>query len=179
MAKMTRCIYVSPAGVRCHRLAETPNHYCAMHIEHEAEYQTKRKEWSVKHTQQYYHNYNKTQRVRNDTKWEQDKFYRTKQWTNGLRPAVLERDNYLCQYCKANGRMTPGKIVDHIIPYEFDPSKRDDLSNLATICAACHTGKTRWEQEYYGTGAGNELKNVAAVPDIKYLPDFMDSAKTQ
>ncbi|MFH7281549.1 HNH endonuclease, partial [Weissella confusa] len=67
----------------------------------------------------------------------------------------------------------------HIIPYEFDPSKRDDVRNLATICAACHTGKTRWEQEYYGTGAGNELKNVAAVPDIKYLPDFMDSAKTQ
>lgn len=179
MAKMTRCRYVSPAGVRCHRLAEEPNHYCSMHIEHEAEYQAKRKQWNVKHTSQYYHKYNKTQRVRNDTKREQDKFYRNKQWKNGLRPAVLERDNYLCQYCKANGRMTPGKIVDHIIPYEFDPSKRDDLSNLATICAACHTGKTHWEQEYYGTGAGNELKNVAAMPDIKYLPDFMDSAKTQ
>lgn len=79
----------------------------------------------------------------------------------------------------ARGRMTPGKIVDHIILYEFDPSKRDDMSNLATTCSVCHTAKTRWEQDYYGTGTGNELKNVASVPDIEYLPDFMDSAKLQ
>lgn len=92
---------------------------------------------------------------------------------------MLERDNYLCQYCMARGRMTPGKIVDHIILYEFDPSKRDDMSNLATTCSVCHTAKTRWEQDYYGTGTGNELKNVASVPDIEYLPDFMDSAKLQ
>lgn len=77
----------------------------------------------------------------------------------------------------AHGRMTPGKIVDHIIPYEFVPSKRDDMSNLATTCSVCHPSKTRWEQDYYGTG--NELKNVASVPNIEYLPDFRDSAKTQ
>ena len=179
MPKMTICRFVSPAGIKCHKLASSPNHYCSDHMNHESKYLAKRKKWSDKHTQNYYHNYNKTQRVRNETKLEQDKFYRNKQWKKGLRPAVLERDNYLCQYCMSHGRMTPGKIVDHIIPYEFDSSKRDDVNNLATICARCHTAKTLWEQEYYGTGSGNELKEVAEVPDIKYLPDFMDRAKTQ
>ena len=179
MTRMTICRFTSSAGIRCHKLASSPNHYCSDHINHEHEYLAKRQAWNAKHTQEYYHKYNKTQRIRNETKREQDKFYRNKQWSKGLRPAVLERDNYLCQYCMAHGRMMPGKIVDHIIPYEFDPSKRDDMSNLATTCSVCHTAKTRWEQDYYGTGTGHELKNVASVPDIEYLPDFRDSAKTQ
>ncbi|WP_249192653.1 hypothetical protein [Weissella minor] len=52
--------------------------------------------------------YNKQTRNRNETKQKQTSFYRTKQWVE-LRKVVLNRDSYLCQYCAAQGRVTPAK----------------------------------------------------------------------
>jgi 5-methylcytosine-specific restriction protein A len=60
-----------------------------------------------------------------------------------LRHIVLDRDMYLCQPCYRNGRPTPAKQVDHIIPKAQDGT--DDLENLQAICNDCHKAKTQAE----------------------------------
>lgn len=176
--RMTKCRYVSDLGVSCRKLAQAPDHYCSDHIEHEAEYIAGRNKWQASNRAAYQKKYNNTQRLRDEVKQEQDKFYRTKAWKHA-RLLKLQQDYYLCQYCLAHGRTSKGNTVDHIIPYEFDSSKKLDSDNLATICRTCHYAKTKWERDYYGTGAGNQLNEVAAVPVISLLPDFWGSSKTQ
>ena len=57
-----------------------------------------------------------------------------------LRKKVLRRDGYRCVLCKR-----PGQEVDHIIPVArcvelgINPH---DLTNLRTLCTACHAEKT-------------------------------------
>lgn len=177
MPRVTYCRYVSKAGIRCHRMATRPNHYCEQHISHEAEYQAKRDKWQAQDNKRRQQRYDKSKRVRDETKQEQVKFYRSKHW-RALRQVVLERDHYLCQYCLAHNRMTSANTVDHIVPYEFNQSKKDNVDNLAVICRQCHYGKSKWERDYYGTGTGNELKNVVEIGNVNLLPDFMDNSKT-
>ena len=57
-----------------------------------------------------------------------------------LRKIILERDNYLCQPCKAEGRITAGNQVDHIKPKAKGGT--DDPDNLQCICGPCHDAKT-------------------------------------
>lgn len=49
------------------------------------------------------------------------------------------------------------KQLDHIIPIAFDHKLIASSGNLATIYNKCHRLKTKWEQEYYGTGQGMEI----------------------
>ena len=157
----------------CHSMVQYPNHYCSKHFEHEAKYLAERKKWARKHSEQYKnkerhynHKYNTVTRNRNDNRSEQYKFYRSKQWV-GLRQATLDRDHYLCQYCKVIGKLTPNsKTVDHIVPIAYDQSLRDVKDNLVTICSHCHRLKTKWEQKYYGTGQGMNLKTVPEISEI-------------
>ncbi|KAA8445122.1 HNH endonuclease [Weissella paramesenteroides] len=158
-------------------MAMKPNHYCQQHINHEAEYQAKREQWQAQDNKRRQQHYDRTKRVRDETKQEQVRFYRSKHW-KALRQVVLERDHYLCQYCLAKNRMTSANTVDHIVPYEFNQTKQDDVNNLAVICRQCHYGKSKWEREYYGTGTGNELKHVVEIGNVNLLPDFIDSAET-
>lgn len=60
-----------------------------------------------------------------------------------LRKWVLIRDDYLCQPCKADGRLTQASQVDHITPKAQGGT--DDESNLQAICGHCHTRKTQQE----------------------------------
>lgn len=60
-----------------------------------------------------------------------------------LRPIILKRDNHLCQPCLDMGRVTPGKIVDHIKPKTEGGTSEPD--NLRCICAECHAAKTTAE----------------------------------
>lgn len=150
----------------CHAMCLLPSHYCPEHIEHEAGYLARREQYQRSKQQQ--HRYNTQTRNRNETKKNQYAFYRTRQWVH-LREQVLGRDNYVCQYCLANGRVTPAKTVDHIIPIEYDYDLKANVDNLAVICSSCHSLKTKWEQSYYGTGKGNELKNaqeISLIPEI-------------
>lgn len=62
-----------------------------------------------------------------------------KAWVR-LRQQALRRDAYLCQPCRANGRVTPATEVDHITPKAKGGT--DDMSNLQSICHDCHTAKT-------------------------------------
>lgn len=58
-----------------------------------------------------------------------------------LRMAVLERDGWACVRCASRRRLE----VDHIRPVRTHPQDAHDPANLQTLCAPCHTRKTRIE----------------------------------
>lgn len=156
----------------CHAMVQLPNHYCAKHHEHEAEYLANRQRWARSHSKTYQHRYNTQTRYRDDTKSEQYRFYHTRQW-QALRQQVLDRDHFICRYCgKPNSR-----TVDHIVPIEYDKALMDKADNLATICRDCHRLKTLWEQSYYGTGIGRELKKSPEIKEISIVKKLMVKKK--
>jgi len=65
-------------------------------------------------------------------------------WTETLKRAVRERDNYICQICSQYGN-----IVHHI---DYD-KKNSGIDNLITLCRSCHT-KTNYNRKgwikYFG-----------------------------
>lgn len=54
-------------------------------------------------------------------------------WWTHRRPAALKRDEYKCLNCKTMKNLN----VHHIIPRKLGGT--DDLKNLRTLCAKCHT----------------------------------------
>ena len=54
---------------------------------------------------------------------------------------MLLRDGYQCQVC---GDLVHGKRahVDHIVPKSKGGS--DEVTNLQTLCASCHSKKEGW-----------------------------------
>lgn len=158
----------------CHAMVQLPNHYCMKHYEHEAEYLANRQRWARSRDKGYQQRYNRTVRNRTQQKAEQYNFYRTREWLQ-LRHLALERDHYLCQYCKVLGVVTPAKTVDHIVPIEYAPDLKAELDNLADTCGKCHRVKTDWEQSYYGTGKDNEISRVEIVRNIKTIVQMMSN----
>lgn len=70
-------------------------------------------------------------------------------WWKRSRCKILERDEWICQYCGA-----PAEHVDHIIPRRRGGS--DDEDNLVAACARCNLSKgARTPRE-----AGMELRNA-------------------
>lgn len=67
-----------------------------------------------------------------------------------LRLAVLKRDNYLCQECMRQGKLTPLMVkphdhaVDHIVPKVQGGT--DDMGNLQSLCTPCHHAKTAQDE---------------------------------
>lgn len=159
MPRFRRC-----RATGCHRMVQFPHYYCDEHIDQEADYLASRQKWARSHTKTYQHHYNTITRNRDTTKRDQYNFYRTRQWVH-LRQTVLDRDHYICRYCGQPN----SKTVDHIIPIEFDPALKADEDNLAVVCRNCHKMKTNWEQDYYGTGIDNELKDVEPITDIRTI----------
>lgn len=153
----------------CHLMVKLPDHYCAKHYEHEAEYLASRQKWTRSGDQATRHKYNTVTRYRTYDKQEQYQFYRGKQWQS-LRQLVLDRDHYVCQYC---GRPN-SNTVDHIRPVEAFPDDKDNIKNLATICRKCHYKKTKFEQKYYGCGQGNTLKDVEPITDTNRIVLMMN-----
>ncbi|MBU5275377.1 HNH endonuclease [Levilactobacillus brevis] len=156
----------------CHAMVNFPDHYCKQHYEHEAEYLASRERWARSHDKHYMHKYNTITRNRDDSKRQQYNFYRTRQWSH-LRQQVLERDHYLCAYCKVQGIITPATTVDHIVPIEYDQALKANVDNLAIICGKCHRMKTDWEQSYYGMGQGNHIKKVPEIKDVQSVVVFL------
>ena len=75
------------------------------------------------------------------------RFYKSKAWRE-TREQVLKRDNYECQECKKQGKVStinPNKHksldVDHIKELDSHPDLAYDMDNLVTLCIACHNRK--------------------------------------
>lgn len=66
--------------------------------------------------------------------------YRSPQWA-ALRLLAKRRDGWRCVKCGARSRLE----VDHIKPVRTHPELSFDLTNLQTLCATCHSRKTRVE----------------------------------
>lgn len=66
---------------------------------------------------------------------ERTKFNASKKWKN-IREKAFIRDNYTCQICNKRG----SKVLNghHIKSYVSFPDLRLDVSNIATLCEACH-----------------------------------------
>ncbi len=62
--------------------------------------------------------------------------YRGTNW-RPMRRKTLDRDNHMCRLC---GKQT-GLAVHHLIPIRFfaTPEQGNELSNLVTLCRACHS----------------------------------------
>ena len=58
------------------------------------------------------------------------------QWER-VRAIKLDRDPF-CQRCGALGRTTAAHMVHHIVPVERDRTLRLVMSNLESMCNACH-----------------------------------------
>ena len=99
------------------------------------------------------------------TRADRAKFYGSTQWRK-LRQECLERDNFECQWCKADGRLTMQSDsileIDHIKELEFHPEFALDIDNLRTLCKDCHNKrhgrmnykvnakKKRFDDEWWG-----------------------------
>ena len=57
----------------------------------------------------------------------------------GASVAAKRRDGLRCVQCGARGRLE----VDHVQPVRSHPELAFDLDNLQTLCASCHSRKTR------------------------------------
>lgn len=153
----------------CHNFAYMPNHYCPKHIKYEEQYRKQREQFAHRHyNRRTQWRYNHITRFRNPVKAKQNKFYHSKQWKD-LRQVVLRRDYHLCQYCKALGRITEGNIIDHVLPVEQFSDQMRNISNMVTCCQHCHYWKTRWEEQYYGTGLHGKPTGNTPVNDIKLI----------
>ena len=48
----------------------------------------------------------------------------------------------LCTECMKQGKLTPGTVVDHIIPHRGDMKLFWDERNWQALCESCHNQKT-------------------------------------
>ncbi|MDZ4686784.1 MAG: HNH endonuclease [Planctomycetaceae bacterium] len=70
---------------------------------------------------------------------------------------VRDRDCHLCQDCKAEGRLLPGTIADHIVPRHIRPDLAYTDSNGRTLCARHHSLKTASDTKRYGSASATVL----------------------
>ncbi|MBS4188641.1 HNH endonuclease [Bacillus sp. FJAT-49705] len=79
--------------------------------------------------QQYYDKYQRDQ--------ESKAFYISKAWLQ-CRELALIRDNYLCQKCLKQNKITSADMVHHIKELKDHPELSLDLDNLESLCHPCH-----------------------------------------
>lgn len=175
MPRVRRCHF---AG--CHAFAIYPNHYCKKHIKYEKELRERNEHYRLNHKQskQSRWHYNHITRYHNPAKAKQNRFYHTKQWET-MRIIVLKRDYHLCQYCKAKGQLTEGNVVDHVLPVERYPKHMKDLKNLVTCCSHCHYWKTRFEEQYYGTGLHGKPTGNPPITDVKLIANLSQKLRNK
>lgn len=78
--------------------------------------------------------------------------HRDRRWP-ALRLEAKRRDGWKCVQCGARGRLE----VDHIHPVRTHPDLAFVLTNLQTLCPACHSRKTRIE---VGMGEPNPKRDA-------------------
>lgn len=66
-------------------------------------------------------------------------------WTNTLKEAIRQRDNYKCQICGCPQEECTSKLPVHHIDYD---KENLDPKNLITLCRSCHS-KTNYNRPYW------------------------------
>jgi 5-methylcytosine-specific restriction endonuclease McrA len=69
--------------------------------------------------------------------------YNTKRWQRLRR--YQRQIEPLCRFCKERGIVTPGAVVDHVIPHNGDVNLFY-TGELQTLCADCHDRIKRMEE---------------------------------
>lgn len=111
----------------CYNLTENKCGYCDEHLK---EFEDKEKERRKK-----LYNTSGKDNIFN-------KFYWSKKWKD-KRNYILFRDNYLCQDCLKNNKITEATDVHHIIKLRLAWDKRYDDDNLISLCNDCHKKRDR------------------------------------
>ena len=75
--------------------------------------------------------------------------YYTERWRE-MRAAQLIREPY-CRECGRHGVRTKATDVDHIVPHRGNRTRFYDVSNLQSLCHACHSRKTMAERQAFDT----------------------------
>lgn len=76
---------------------------------------------------------------------DKNKFRWSRKWRE-KRNQIVERDQYLCKICKAEGQYNYNDLeVHHIVPLEEDYDLRLDDDNLITLCVIHHKTADRNE----------------------------------
>lgn len=71
-------------------------------------------------------------------------------WNKARR--IFLQHNPVCVICMKEGRLTPSKVVDHIIPHKGNKVLFWDKSNWQALCKRCHDKKTAKEDGGWGRG---------------------------
>lgn len=66
--------------------------------------------------------------------------YKTRRWTDDVRPRILDAADYRCRFCADQGFTRLATVVDHITPHKGDLKLFWDETNLQALCAPCHNG---------------------------------------
>lgn len=157
----------------CHNLVSGNSPFCNEHMADLSAYE-ERIAKQRSHIKRHQQEYNATARAANGERKQRDSFYHSREWKH-IRQFVLDRDNYVCQYCYRFGIVRPANTVDHIVPGQVAPELIRDTSNLATICRGCHIRKTDWEHKFYHTGYkdnNQKIQKDILLKDISELPNF-------
>lgn len=120
----------------CPDLVRPPDRYCKAHTWTDEQ----RRQYNRARNRDRHREYDRTKRDR-----EAKRFYDSTAWKR-LRIIVLQRDNYLCQQCLLNRKITPAEHVDHIKPMREHPELRLDPENLRSLCQPCHSKRHATER---------------------------------
>lgn len=95
-----------------------------------------------KHAEEYEQSIGKAKRERNriyDKRREKNisDFYHSKRW-QGIRLVALQRDNYLCQDCLKEKKITEAEHVHHTYEVKDNWERRFDIDILVSLCQPCH-----------------------------------------
>lgn len=93
--------------------------------------------------------YNPTQQKNEKDRWRESASKRG--YNSKWRKARLSflRKNPLCVRCKADDRVMPADVVDHIVPHKGDKGLFWDKDNWQALCKTCHDRKTATEDSKF------------------------------
>ena len=112
-------------------------------------------------------------RVDRDRRGTPDEQGYTHEWRRARRRFL--NSHPLCVMCARRGRIVPANVVDHIIPHHRDPVLFWDVANWQALCAPCHNGPKRRqenaERRVQGICGGDAAprKSVTRVAPGRYV----------